>query len=367
MQQLLHTKALVTKATEEDGILEAVVGSTSLLDRYGDVVEQDGWILKNFMKNPVILWGHNVREERPPIGRALKVWLEGARKKRLMFKLQFDMADQFAAEVFRKYKDGFLHAFSVGFIPLEWEDNTFMQMELLELSAVPVPANPEAIMAIKSMKGVHPIDKIEDLFKPKKEDLHTLFPEMKIVENKKALPYKELGIAPETETFDGPGEIAKASPDDLKLMSAWVDDEKLEDKGSYKLVHHRQLDKKAVWRGVLSAMAMLMGGQGGVEIPEADRKKVYNHLAKHYAEFKKEAPEFKHVEEQTLKGLENEVSALILNREEKHVVRLIKNLTKVVKTQTAKPAVKTNPTDADVAEALQIIDKALEKSLKGGE
>lgn len=63
----------------------------------------------------------------------------------------------FADTVFNLYKGGFLRAVSVGFMPLEhprairdenndhvtgWE---FTNQELLELSAVPVPANPEAV------------------------------------------------------------------------------------------------------------------------------------------------------------------------------------------------------------------------------
>lgn len=363
MKKLLHTKALVTKSEQEDGVLEAVVGSTAVIDRYGDTINQDGWELKNYKDNPVILWGHNVREDRPPIGIAVKTWLDGVRKKKLMFTIKFDLQDSFAAEVYRKYKDGFLYAFSVGFMPLEWEDNEFTKMELLELSAVPVPANPEAVVSIKNL---HPVNDIKDLFTPVK-DIKKTFPDIKIVESKKALPFQDLGILPESENWDGPGEIAKADIDTLKLMAAWFDNERSEEKSSYLLVHHRALDKKANWRGVLSAMAILMGAKE-VGIPEADRKKVYNHLAKHYEQFEQEAPEFKLVEAQVLKGLQNEIGALILDREEKHVVRLIKQLSKTIKThmKEEKPVV-VSPTENDVKTALQIIDKALESSLKGGE
>ena len=62
-----------------------------------------------------------------------------------------------------------------------------------------------------------------------------------------------------------------------------------------KLPHHNPKSKAVVWRGVAAAMAALMGARGGVDIPEADKRKVYNHLAKHYREFEKEPPSFEAV------------------------------------------------------------------------
>jgi len=39
-------------------------------------------------------------------------------------------------------------------------------------------------------------------------------------------------------------------------------------------------------------MQVLAGARGGVDIPERDRRKVYEHLAHHYGEFDKEPPPF---------------------------------------------------------------------------
>lgn len=47
-----------------------------------------------------------------------------------------------------------------------------------------------------------------------------------------------------------------------------------------------------VWNGVRSAMQVLLGARGGVNIPERDRKDVYLHLSKHYEEFDKDPPPF---------------------------------------------------------------------------
>lgn len=134
----------------DDGVLQAAIASTGTADRMGDVIEPEGWNLTNFKANPALLWGHNADSSRMPIGKVLKIWLENGK---LMFTPQFDLKDSFAAEVFRKFKDGFLNAFSVGFRPLEWEDAEkgirFLKSELLEISAVPVPANPEALLTLK--------------------------------------------------------------------------------------------------------------------------------------------------------------------------------------------------------------------------
>src|SRR3990172_2150131 len=176
---MLHTKAEVLRENinTEQGVIDAVVGSSNVLDRMGDIISQNGWDLKHYKNNPVILWGHNMQEERPPIGKALKVWIEDKASKaaKLMFKVKFDLQDSFAAEIFRKVKEGFISTVSVGFLPTEWEEldpnkgpfggHKFIKQELLELSFVPVPANPEAIVALRSMndKRFAPV-KLEEAF-----------------------------------------------------------------------------------------------------------------------------------------------------------------------------------------------------------
>lgn len=152
-------KAHVRKVANDEGLLAAVVGSTDTIDRYGESIDQGSWDLKHFKKNPVILWAHNLTfgEDRPPIGKAAKVKVVD---NQLVFDIQFDMADPFAADIFRKYKEGFLNAFSVGFIPHQiqrydeegnqLENPVLRDNELLELSAVPVPANPEALNALRA-------------------------------------------------------------------------------------------------------------------------------------------------------------------------------------------------------------------------
>lgn len=148
MKKILQ--AYVRSMGKKEGTLIGAIGSTATPDRYGEIVDQETWDLKSFKKNPILLWAHNSR--LPPIGRVTKSKVVDGK---LVFDAEFDMADEFAAGIYRKYKDGFLNAFSVGFIPKTFlsEDEKgkilknpiLKDNELLEISAVPVPANPEAL------------------------------------------------------------------------------------------------------------------------------------------------------------------------------------------------------------------------------
>lgn len=132
-----------------------MIGSTDSLDRDNEVLSIDGWDLKNYKKNPVVLEAHNYWE--PAIGRA-KVRIEG---KKMIFKIEFPPEGVYPrADLFRKlYKLGFMKASSVGFIPSEYKlgngndepRRTFLKQELTEISLVTVPANPEALLSEKTL------------------------------------------------------------------------------------------------------------------------------------------------------------------------------------------------------------------------
>jgi hypothetical protein len=88
----------------------------------------------------------------------------------ILSKMQFAKT-QMAEEIFQLYKEGFMRAFSVGFIPKEWTDGdgekvprrTYTKWELLEYSAVPVPANPDAL-ALAISKGLLQDDSLRKRF-----------------------------------------------------------------------------------------------------------------------------------------------------------------------------------------------------------
>jgi HK97 family phage prohead protease len=136
--------------------------STASVDRSGDTIAVDGWQLKNYLKNPVVLWAH--ASFLPPIGRATKVWVEdGKLKADAEFESEWTGIGPKPDAIYRLYEKGTLSAVSVGFQPIKWawtEDKDrkfgidFEKQELLEFSAVPIPANPEALLDAKGFSDI---------------------------------------------------------------------------------------------------------------------------------------------------------------------------------------------------------------------
>lgn len=134
--------------------------STDTVDREQDRISIAGWDLANFRKNAVVLWGHDA--SRLPIGRAFDVRIEDAELKASVEFIPADTPEggQFAESVFRLCRQGFICATSVGFRPIKWDYTSdksrgaddwfpgidFEEQELVELSIVTVPANPEALI-----------------------------------------------------------------------------------------------------------------------------------------------------------------------------------------------------------------------------
>lgn len=133
-----------------DGVLEFIGSVETTKDRDGEVIKSNGWELENYKKNPIVLWAHDYQS--PPIGKALNVSVS---KGKLLFQVKFADSETypFADTIYKLCKGGFINATSVGFIPKEWDtakkegdpSRTYLKQELLELSIVPVPSNPDAL------------------------------------------------------------------------------------------------------------------------------------------------------------------------------------------------------------------------------
>ena len=358
--------------------------SSESVDRMGDVIKLDGWDLRAYKTNPVVLFAH--QHKSPPVARAVRVWKD---KKTSTLQATAEFMDRdisaFADSIFRMYVGGFLRATSVGFIPREfaWSEDKnredgidFLKQELLEFSAVPVPANADAVVSPKSMGiDVGPVSEwvceildtwgegknllvgtsrrdvelfgkmvtptITEHFRVsgeirdslRKTNLERLKmqdqePDLDldvvddaadddaaataaatdsadgdvVVADDAAVDVVDRGPigyasahsggtpkAPKDESWDGPGQVAAASVDDLSVMCTWRADKPKADlvKGDFKLPHHKAAGSHSVvFRGITAAAARLPQ----TDIPEADVAGVQAHLGKHYGEFDETAP-----------------------------------------------------------------------------
>jgi HK97 family phage prohead protease len=140
-----------------------VVASAPTSDRYDDIVAAD-WNLDHFKANPVVLWGHDY--SIPPVGRVVELSMDGDN---LVAEIEWDTdpSNKLGQTVSSQFKRGFLNAVSVGFTPgaqiqrssLDEDDPMYgkkgvvhTQNELMELSAVPIPAHRDAL----AMRGFTP-------------------------------------------------------------------------------------------------------------------------------------------------------------------------------------------------------------------
>lgn len=325
------------KAIDEERRVIPFIATTEDVDRDGDIILAKGWDFKHFKRIGTILYGHDYRGL--PIGRPVDKKVEVIDGGRTRIPVQFASPEMnpFADQVFRMAKGGFLLTGSVGFI---WSKRSprmvtekgkgevqvgwvFEKQELLEFSIVPVPSNPFA----RQTKGTdHPYE-VQDLPTFQAEAKGLISPEERKEledridpedEDKMVVPHMRYPLSPEEALWDGAAArrgLLELAGGDLESAGkrqkfargfSWVDDGASETMAGYKLPHHevRNGGIYTVFRGVVAAMTALLGGRGGADIPQADRRRVYGHLAAHYREFEKEAPEFREVPAFEAKGCE---------------------------------------------------------------
>lgn len=242
-----YLKAYVTKADKDSGMLSVAIATDNSVDRDGERIDPAGWDFSNFIKNPVLIWAHDYRRE--PVGKCLDIRKDG---NRILFTPQFAInVSEFAKTVFGLYLDGFMNAFSVGFIPKEWTDEqlpsgqiirTFTKCELLEISAVPVPANPAAVVLARAAMG---------------------------------------------EYVEAKG-----------IMDAMVKE-------------MPECKDHADFPAAAKAMAILMGA-GGSTVKAEEYKSLYDHLCGHYVAAEKEVPAFDLIEKQALKDVDVNIEKHII-------------------------------------------------------
>jgi len=139
------------------------VASTDIVDRCDDIVDQATWKLDNYNANPVVLVDHEY-EARCVVGRGEVRVVDGVG---LVLDVVKWSRKGHAQDVMNDVEDGILSAVSVGFRPgrmamrrdlpdgdarkADGYGAVYYDCELLEVSIVAVPANPEAL-AVKSAR-----------------------------------------------------------------------------------------------------------------------------------------------------------------------------------------------------------------------
>ena len=142
----VYTHGIIERAGDGDGEKPLrIVAATEGRKADGIDLKMANVDLARYDGNPIIGYGHDYYGRASlPIGRAAKTVVEG---KRLMIDPEFDADDEFAVNVERKLRKGYLNAVSIGFdahdideagVPGRWE--------LFETSVVPLPLDAQALV-----------------------------------------------------------------------------------------------------------------------------------------------------------------------------------------------------------------------------
>ena len=121
-----------------------VVASTQDLDRSWEIIKADWWDYKNFMKNPVIIANHIYKIENI-VGKATSIYVMD---NQLIIEWIFSEANPLGKLLADLYDEGMVKTVSVWFIPKSRDESNkriITSAELLELSFVAVPCNPNAL------------------------------------------------------------------------------------------------------------------------------------------------------------------------------------------------------------------------------
>lgn len=175
----------------DDEVIE-ILASDETVDRDRDVIKAKGWQVDNWLKNGALLYGHDPSSPFNVIGSPVNAEIRGSK---LYVQVRLAKAGTSPAHdaVRSLIEQKILKGVSVGFKSEDYEPNefggrTFKSQELLELSVVPVPANPSARMLLKSFGK-----EVEDLL-IKEED-------NKIEEEEKAIQEETQVVEPEQKSF----------------------------------------------------------------------------------------------------------------------------------------------------------------------
>lgn len=292
----------IIKSIDKENHRVTVYVSTPIIDRDGEILDKDGWMFTHYKDHPVLMSSHDYRRLTAQIGKALN-W--GVDDFGLWVEFEYFVGEgNFEADWGWKLVEKGVAAYSVGFKPLEWQDvdvngrrvRKYTKQELWEVSQVTIPANPQAVVRGIEEGDESMVELVIKAYGKLREIYKGAVPPHSTPESSRESWDKNVAINQlrKWASSDGSGDKDKIDWNKYRLGFAWFDASNKENFGSYKLPHHYveggQL--KVCKRGVFAGMGALSGARGGVDIPEEDKRKVYNHLAKHYRDLGVEPPEY---------------------------------------------------------------------------
>lgn len=167
----MEHKTVGFEVVNKDSTGGEIIISTPAVDRDRDRINPKGARVENYLKNPVVQWGHNYKDPWATIGKTtgLTVNEQGITAK---FEFREPVNETDPMNVIKVlWNGGFVNTASIGFNPLKAEENdvgglNFNDWDLLEWSLVPIPSNQEALrLAVKSLDKENllvVLDKIEE-------------------------------------------------------------------------------------------------------------------------------------------------------------------------------------------------------------
>jgi len=277
----MDKKVFQIKEVSDKGLVRAVIATLNVRDKDGDVTLSGAFGNQDVVVLPTHNWGH------VPIGKGLVREEDGKAIAEIQMNMEIPAArDWFNALKFDLQKGQPLQEWSYGFT-------------IKEGGAVQGEWEGRQVRFLKPTEDGEPglkVHEVSPVLVGAGQDTGTLA----VKENKGALRSHK---TPVVETaWSGPTAIRNARSDENQAyyskIFAWRDPRGEEgSKSSYKLPHH-EVDAdgtpgSANVRGLIAAIGALNGARGGVDVPQGDRRAVYNHLAAHLRDADIEPPELR--------------------------------------------------------------------------
>ena len=151
----IHT---VSKALTGELPIVRFIASDDTLDRYDETIDQRGWELDDFEKNPVIPDCHRYDSIACILGKAVRCEVIN---NRLEDDVLFALDNPLGSMAYKMAVADFIRTQSVGFMPKIWVNGStdkdpsrrYTRQSLLEISLTVVPANPNASNVLLAYKS----------------------------------------------------------------------------------------------------------------------------------------------------------------------------------------------------------------------